>query len=409
MTSPKAIAIAAAATLPAACADNPSTTLSSSTTVTDSAGIEIVTSDPWNPEAHCTLADNPTLSLGAAEGDGPDILFRVLHAARLSDGSVAVLDGSSGEIRVFGETGEHLRSMGRRGEGPGEFRGPWLFWVLPGDTLWASDYIPWRFNVFSADGAFSRSVQPRDFSLWVGVRGGVLDDGASINVTQAPPAAGGGVGGTTVNFLVIAHGPDGTVLDTLATLPGGRFVSLPDSDWGGFLPPLFDPSSRVAAGSSTVAMTDAREPEVRLLDSEFQLRRIVRWSEPDRDVTDAHVQAFREDYIDQFGGPGSPGWSADNEAYISDRRPVAELFPTASDLTIGRDGRVWVKRYERPGEKASWMAFDANGDFSCHFRPAPELTPFEFGADYLLGLQRDELGVERVVMYELSAARRVGP
>lgn len=395
------IALATAATLLAACSDNPSTT-PSSTTTTDSAGIEIVTSDPWNPEARCTLADNPTLSLGTTEGDGPHILFQVLHAARLSDGSVAVLDGSSGEIRVFSETGEHLRSMGRRGEGPGEFRGPWLFWVLPGDTLWASDYIPWRFNVFSADGAFSRAVQPQDFSLWVGVRGGLLDDGTSVNVTQAPPRAGGGVQGTPIDYLAIAHAPDGTVLDTLATLPAGRLVSLPDSDWGGFLPPLFDPSSLVAARSSTVAMTTAREPEVRLLDGELQLRRIVRWSEPDREVTDAHLQAYREDYIDQFGGPGSQGWSAGNDAYISDLRPVSESFPTASDLTIGSDGRIWLKRYERPREETSWMAFDANGGFSCHFRPGPELTPFEFGADYLLGLHRDELGVERVVMYELG-------
>ena len=403
----RAIAIAAAALL-AACADNPSASLPSSTTVRDSAGIRIVTSDPWSPEAHCTLADNPTLSLGTAEGDGPDILFRVLHAARLSDGSVAVLDGSSGEIRVFGETGEHLRSMGRRGEGPGEFRGPWLFWVLPGDTLWASDYTPWRFNVFSVDGAFDRSVQPRDFSLWVGVRGGVLDGGTSINVTQAPPGAGGSASGAAVNFLVIAHGPDGTVLDTLETLPGGSLVSLPDSDWGGFLPPLFDPSSLVAAGSSTIAMTTAREPEVRLLDEELQLRHLVRWSEPDREVTDSHVKAYREEYIDQFGGPGSQGWSAGNDAYVSDRRPVAELFPTASDLTIGRDGRIWLKRYERPREEASWMAFNANGDFSCHFRPVPELTPFECGADYLLGLQRDGLGVERVVMYELEERSGAG-
>ena len=395
-------ALAAVAALLTAC-DAPSATPPTAS-ATDSAGIEIVTSDPWNPEALCSLSETPTLSLGAAEGDGPHAFFQVLHAARLSDGAVAVLDGSSGEIRVFGEAGEHLRSMGRRGEGPGEFRGPWLFWVLPGDTLWASDYSPWRFNVFSGAGAFSRSVQPREFSLWVGVRGGVLDDGSSVNVTQAPPGAGGWEAGATVNYLVIAHRPDGTVLDTLATLPGGRLVPLPDSDWGGFLPPLFDASSRVAARSSTVAMTTARDPELRLLDAEFRLRRILRWSEPDREVTAAHVRAYREDYVEQFGGPGSPGWSAGNDAYISDRRPVADHFPTASDLTIGGDGRIWLKRYDRPREEASWMAFAASGDFSCHLRPGPELVPFEFGSDYLLGAQRDELGVERVVMYDLHAA-----
>ena len=48
------------------------------------------------------------------------------------------------------------------------------------------------------------------------------------------------------------------------------------------------------------------------------------------------------------------------------------------------------------------MAFRANGDFHCHFRPGTELTPLEFGAAYLLALHRDDVGVERVVTYQLT-------
>ena len=167
----------------------------------------------------------------------------------------------------------------------------------------------------------------------------VLDDGTSVNVTQSMDGAGGGFA-TPINYLVIAHGPDGAVLDTIASLPGPRLGSLPQ--FGGFLSPLFNASSLVAARSSTVAMTTALEPEVRLLDGEFQLRRIVRWSDPGREVTDAHVQAHREDYIAETGGPGSRGWTDGNEAQISDLRPVAELFPTASDLMIGWECKLHV-------------------------------------------------------------------
>lgn len=368
--------------------------------VTDSAGIEIATSDPLNAEAHCTVGDEPILSIGTLEGDGPDILFQVRHAARLSDGSVAVVDGSSREVRVFAETGAHLVSMGGHGEGPGEFRAPWLLWVLPGDTLWVGDYLPWRFNIFSADGVFIRAVTLEDFSLHTLVPpGGVLDGGYSVNVTQATGGAADG-SATPVNYLAIAHAADGAVLDTLATLPGKRLVSVPG--FAGFVEPLFEASSLVAARSSIVAMTTAREPEVRILDGEFRLRRIIRWSDPDRNVTGAHVQAAHEDYIAQHGGPGSPGWSAGHEAAISSSRPVADVFPTASDLLIGRDGRLWLKRYTRPNEEPSWMAFQTVGDFYCHFRPGLELTPLEFGADYLLALHRDDLGVERVVMYHFA-------
>ena len=381
--------------------DSPS--LRTSTTVLDSADVEIVTSDPAGTGDHCTLGNEPTLSIGAKEGkegDAPHLFHQVRAAGRLSDGSVAVVDGSSREIRVFGTTGEHLRTMGGPGEGPGEFRGPWLLWVLPGDTLWVGDYLPWRFNVFSPDGVFSRSVTPDDFSLHtLTPPGGVLDDGISVNVTQSLDGTGGGFA-APINYLVIAHGPDEAVLDTIATLPGPRLGSLPR--FGGFVQPLFEASSLVAARASTIAMTTTREPEVRLLDGGLRLHRIVRWKDPDRAVTDAHVRAFREDYIAETGGPGSQGWSPGHEARISDDRPVAELFPTASDLMIGRDGRLWLKRYARPRDEPSWMAFAASGDFSCHLRPGVELTPLEFGAGYLLALHRDELGVERVVMYELA-------
>ena len=388
-----AIAIAVAGCGDGAPADRPSAM------VKDSAGIEITTSDPWTAEAHCAIGDDPILSIGAREGDGPQIFFQVRHAARLSDGSVAVVDGSSREVRVFTGTSAHLVSMGGRGEGPGEFGSPWLLWVLPGDTLWVGDYLPWRFNVFSAGGEFVRSVTPEDFFLHTLIPpGGVLDGGFSVNVTQA--TGGGGDFATPVNFLVIAHGPDGAVLDTLATLPGKRLGSLPG--FAGFVEPLFEASSLVAARSSTVAMTTAREPEVRILDGTFRLRRIIRWSDPDREVTGVHVQAAHEDHIARHGGPESPGWSAGHEAAISDSRPVAEFFPTASDLMIGRDGRLWLKRYTRPREEPSWMAFQTGGDFYCHFRPGLQLTPLEFGADYLLALHRDDLEVERVMMYDLT-------
>ena len=111
-----AIAIAAVA----ACGDGAPADRSQAM-VTDSAGIEIATSDPWTAEAHCTIGDEPILSIGAREGDAPHIFFQVRDAVRLSDGSVAVVDGSSREVRVFAETGAHLVSMGGLGEGPDEF------------------------------------------------------------------------------------------------------------------------------------------------------------------------------------------------------------------------------------------------------------------------------------------------
>ena len=47
------------------------------------------------------------------------------------------------------------------------------------------------------------------------------------------------------------------------------------------------------------------------------------------------------------------------------------------------------------------MAFDPGGDFLCHLTDPEGVTIHEFGSDYVLGVHTDDLGVERVVRYEL--------
>lgn len=324
---------------------------------------------------------------------------RIQDVTRLSDGSIAVVDGSSREVRMFDEAGAHLRSIGGRGEGPGEFTDPWLFWVLPGDTLWVSrDYMPWQFNVYSSGGAYLRMVEPTPFGVHSFARGGVLDNGTSVNVSQVAPATDDSR--IPFQLIAMAHGPDGVLIDTIARLPGPRLFPSTESRNYNVIP-LFEPSALVAARGATVAMTDAREPEVRLMDDDFRLHRIVRWLEPGREVTAAHVEAFREDYLAERGGPASEDWGVGDEVLVTEQRPVADSFATASDLIVGRNGRLWVERFTRPREQESWMAFDRGGGPLCHLTNPASLTIHEFGADYVLGVHRNELDVESVVMYEL--------
>src|ERR1051325_349587 len=73
------------------------------------------------PPARLMIGPRPTLVLGA--GGAPETeFFRIRAAWRLNDGSVAVVDGGTSEIRVFSPRGVYRYSFGRTGEGPGEFR-----------------------------------------------------------------------------------------------------------------------------------------------------------------------------------------------------------------------------------------------------------------------------------------------
>lgn len=388
------------------CVSCDSATPTGGATVTDSAGIRIVTSDPLNADATCTLSEEPVVTIGE-EGDDENLWFsEVGGAVRLSDGSIAVLDGASNQVRLFAEDGRHLRTAGGSGEGPGEFELAWYLWVLPGDTLWAGNVSPWYYNLFTRDGEFVRAVERVTPFGNQSQGGGVLDGGVSITATTSGFVE---VRNFTVpdTLVVQAHGPTGELVTIVAQVPNMIVGVTSKSEALGIslvVNPVFVARALIDAGGTTIAIGHTREPEIRLFDASFQLRGIVRWHDPGRHVTPAHVSAWRDSYVERQGGRDSERWNDFDEVWVDPDRPAADVFPAFTSITVGRDGRLWVMPYRKPGQESrEWMAFEPDGTFQCHLaRTHENFTPEEFGADYVLGVEADELGIQTVAMYRLS-------
>jgi hypothetical protein len=71
-------------------------------------------------------------------------------------GEIFVIDGGTASVSVFGYDGEHTRTLGGRGRGPGEFTGPQLG-GFKGDTLWIWDWNPNRTTFFDRSGGVVRT------------------------------------------------------------------------------------------------------------------------------------------------------------------------------------------------------------------------------------------------------------
>ena len=88
-----------------------------------------------------------------ARGEDPNYLFfRPLEVAVDSSGRMYVLDLGNRLVQVFDSEGEHLRTLGQEGQGPGEFQLPFGL-TIAGDRVIVSDMRSRRLSIWDLEGA----------------------------------------------------------------------------------------------------------------------------------------------------------------------------------------------------------------------------------------------------------------
>ncbi len=85
--------------------------------------------------------------------DSDDYLFGVLIRITSDDqGNIYVLDSQLHQVMVFTEDGEYLRSVGRQGEGPGEFNRPSDLFMTPDGNVAVMQGMPGKIVLMTPDG-----------------------------------------------------------------------------------------------------------------------------------------------------------------------------------------------------------------------------------------------------------------
>lgn len=103
---------------------------------------------------HWTLVEE--MRLGGAD-TGKASFTGVLGLAIGEGGSIWLVDQDAPEVRVFDREGRFIRTIGRRGEGPGEMEATNGFAFGPHGTVWVPDYRLQRYNLFDTTGRFIAS------------------------------------------------------------------------------------------------------------------------------------------------------------------------------------------------------------------------------------------------------------
>jgi len=366
--------------------------------VRDSAGITIVenASPVWGVGEGWRVALEPAVEIGVVEGEDAYQLDRVADAARLADGRIVIADGGTNELRYFDPDGRHLRTVGGEGAGPGEFRfiGPIV--RLPGDSLLVSNRFPPRVALFDPEGRFVRSVD-------IGhVAEGRLADGmVLVEVTER--LEGLPSGPMRLPVRVVGRDLAGDRADTLVMLPGtqrdfratqsaGRVVEV--EVW----PVPFARGSYWSAAGDRIYAGASDAYEIGVYVPGAGLTRLVRRSGANRPVTAEAIDRFRRQTLDRASDENARRRMEQRLAQVT----YPETLPAYSDLAADAEGNLWVRDYSIDEAENRWDVFDPDGRWLGTVELPPGLKPFEIGGDYVLGLWKDELGVERVRLHAIE-------
>ncbi len=159
----------------------------------------------------------PNLELGEVDGAGPTAFESIAGIVGLPDGGLVVLDAGSRELRWFDASGEHLRTTGGRGQGPGEFLAPSVLPQFRSDSLLVFDRARRALTWVALDGSGERTVRTVG-QLFVGTARTATGSRAAF---RSAPASEPCVDNEPCEASRLLRWVDlnGTVADTLAVYP----------------------------------------------------------------------------------------------------------------------------------------------------------------------------------------------
>ncbi|MCY3677766.1 MAG: hypothetical protein F4Z31_09230 [Gemmatimonadetes bacterium] len=385
--------------------------------------------------------------VGGIDGEPWEQFGSIQDAAFDRAGNLYLLDSDGLVVVVVDGEGSLVRTIGRAGDGPGEFDFPRWLAVLEDGRIVVSDVPRHRaFQVYNSDGSFDRGVRVGNDLLAVadrihGGRDGVVLTGVGLaRIEEMMPEDERDPPGKRRILRARLDG-DEMALETVFqawSLPpvgeltlriGGREIPM-----GGVTPPprTFGPPLIVGTlPEGGLAFSDSSAYAIKILDADGALVRILSRPLHPVPVTDRIVEAEFERRIDEaiagFEARGQGNRMIQNattgETMVGsldmDERmregvrlstmaqleavPVADEVPVVLDLRTTWDGRIWVQR--RGEDLLTDGPIDVltpDGRYLGSY-PAETPMPMALGPGGLVAtLQTDELGMQTVVVQRVG-------
>lgn len=374
--------------------------------VRDSAGVRVV-SYPRSatPRATWRVGARPLLEIGVS--DDPSTEFAAVRGVvRLADGRIAVANGASNEIRIFSREGQHQRTVGRAGSGPGEFRRITRL-LARGDTVIGVDGDTRAHAFDPTSGRLLRSLRPaRRAGSRTPQRIALAESAASwVLVTDGSPTAER-ERQVIMQTLTLADA-EGDSLVPVVTLPGYRSSPINGTP----ARQLLDAEGVVVASGATACAGYSDRFVLTCYDRLGRPRVRITRDVATRPIREEERAMVRQAYLD--ANRDAPPAVRQQMATAVQAFPFATTAPVYSRMLLRPDGELWVSPFDPgfglPGPAAplapsaphTWSVFAPDGSWLAELTLPARFVPFEAGRDYVAGVAFDADDVERVVVWGL--------
>ena len=308
------------------------------------------------------------LRIGGAEAKGEYSFNRILTLAVDTQENIFVLDYKDSQIKVFDKTGRFLRTIGRKGQGPGELNGARSLSIdRTNGTLFVLELGGRRVSCFDAQGKFIKSLPYKgDLPLTL-----ALDSKGRIYIQEAV------LSDKESSYIFKKFTPD--LASSAILIKAPTLIS----STGGTDP--FRPISTFAVDiKDHFIYSFPKTYEIQIFDADGKpVRRILKEYAP-IEVTSAEIDEVKKDT--------PPGIKMDFGKFHAAFR---KFFPD-------NEGCIFVQTFEKTkiGKERVFDIFDADGRFMGTI-PLTD-SPILFRVGHIYSLEEDEDGYQSIKRYAVN-------
>lgn len=346
-------------------------------TIEEEDGVTVIKNpkEPMYDESVFVLEDDLTIR---GDEEKEEQMFQDIRTFDVNDnGDIYILDEKAANIKVFDSNGRHLRTIGKKGPGPGEFEMPISIAITPRKEIIINDMGKRALAFFDLEGHYIRQLSIADKFLFFGPR--VTSQGHLIASHMVPAET------PTSELKIFDSGLN--LITALTSIPGDK-------------PPVINFFTARTMSSLLWSMNYQDEIiwgnflggdyELNIHDREGRLvRKIIRDYDP-RALTAGDKERMMDE---TFGdSPARNQWQV--------RFP--SNYPPFSGFTCDDEGRVYVKTYEKVKEEEGsyFDIFDPEGRYIAKI--LFEVNPMILERGYLYTIEEDEEGYQIFKRYKVT-------